>query len=952
MTTYSWKGMDAGLLIVAAKLSRNEALSAAEELSVAEFLKGYGGGLVGANEGFPGGPVGDVRGDNNLRRTNWFNGRYLTAEALSRQDGYFDARSRLNAQALMPGIAWGLGIETDGANAEAGLEFTGRTKGFPVERQLTLRRGLAFDHHGRPVLVSQAFPFSVEQLLGTYRKTPQRVVAGGVDFMPCVCLAPDPAGQTGGGPQVPSGPYLLVIQAGETPEGGAKVMGDMCGGNTVNTCQADAWRGAFGLSLVRFPVELPLRPDLRTVWDLRGTLSAYYFDVFEHGLWKRWDPNFAGDGAFCSDSGSGRHDGAAIALAMLYLGEDGTVLFLDNWIPRRTICTTPGEDWHRTRFGAPPRAAAWARIHQFQCMLAESLKRIKSVQNGGNLYRRGFRHLPPIGFLPIRPRAVDLDDYRPTGIDILDSMLYKTGQGARWLVSPLVKSAIGQAEAYFDDTGVITYAVVALHDDDILEDLNNVFDKDPIQLIGPPPAVEAPTVPGGGLGGGTGGLQSNYKSGKKTNFYQLAPHALTEYTSDYPYLKVLGAIFQAMGLDDLVNRRIEIVKLVVPLQGLTRRHPLLGVVAEDALDQAPGWGVDPLLTAGGALGKFSTINEQAEELAGLITKIGLDMLPRHFVVYVKQRLVLLDALFYILEVLQFLFTFFDALQDKMVVSKKSPSTAELNQRYRQQPQEKRALVEALLAQPAVQTALVKAADLSDSGIAVSHRNQDFLRQVDTVDASLANDIADPLERRRVAVGRVADSFAAEYPDYRIVQVLAAVQPAPQTLAVVNRLAVNRAAEKQSTLADELTEGGPATFADGDTLALYGQLRATLDSRRVADYVAGGDSKLTVKDVLARSPDDARQLLGAENYEKFKQAFRADRAAVVAGAETLAKGVSDELAVKVESGLQTGNEPAKVIEELKAEHATNDQQRVQLEHTATLLRITGGNAGFLKLVKRT
>ncbi|HMX23947.1 MAG TPA: hypothetical protein PKA11_13385, partial [Accumulibacter sp.] len=697
MTTYSWKGMDAGLLVVAAKLSRNEPLSAAEELSVAEFLKiyrGYGGGTAGANEGFPGGPVGDVRGDNNLRRTNWFNGRYLTAEALSRQDGYFDARSRLNAQALMPGVAWGLGIETDGANMDSGLEFTGRTKGFPVDRQLTLRRGLAFDHFGRPVLVSQAFPFTVEQLLGTYRKTPQRVVAGGVDFMPCVCLAPDPAGQTGGGPQVPSGPYLLVIQAGESPEGGAKVMGDLCGGSTVNSCQADAWRGAFGLSLVRFPVELPLRADLRSAWDLRGTLSAYYFDVFEHGLWKRWDPAFAADGAFCSDSGSGRHDAAAIALAMLYLGEDGTVLFLDHWIPRRTICATPGEDWHRTRFGAPPRAAAWARIHQFQCMLAESLRRVKTNQEGANLYRRGFRHLPPIGFLPIRPRAVELGDYRPTGIDELDSLLYKSGQWTRWLVSPLVKSAIGQAEAYFEDTGVITYAVVALHDDDILEDLNNVFDKDPIQLIGPPPVVDAPadivTVPGGGLGGGTGGLQTNYKTYKTTNFYQLAPGAMTQYTPENAYFKILGAIFQTMGLDDLVNRRIEIVKLVVPLQGLTRRHPLLGVVAEDALDQAPGWGVDPLLTAGGALGQFGTINEQAGELAGLIAKIGIDMLPRHFVVYVKQRLVLLDALFYILEVLQFLFSFFDALQDKKIASKKSLSTAELNQRYRQQPQEKRA----------------------------------------------------------------------------------------------------------------------------------------------------------------------------------------------------------------------------------------------------------------------
>ncbi len=81
MSTNKWKNMDAGLLTMVAKVARNEALSAADEVSIAEFLKGYAG--AGAEPGFAGGPSGDVRGSNNLRRTNWFNGRYLTAEALS-----------------------------------------------------------------------------------------------------------------------------------------------------------------------------------------------------------------------------------------------------------------------------------------------------------------------------------------------------------------------------------------------------------------------------------------------------------------------------------------------------------------------------------------------------------------------------------------------------------------------------------------------------------------------------------------------------------------------------------------------------------------------------------------------------------------------------------------------------------------------------------------------------
>ena len=931
MSTFQWKNMDAGLLTMVAKVARNEPLTAAETLSVAEFLKGYGG-TASEEKGFATTPTGDVRGSNNLRRTNWFNGRYLTAEALSRQDVYFDARTRLGAHAQMPGIAWGLGIVADGANATP-LNTESRSGGIPPSRTLTLRRGLAFDHVGRPILVSQPFAFTIEQLLGAYRKTPQKVVGGGVDFMPCVCLVDDPAGPTGGSALVPSGPYLLVIQPNESEEGGAKVMGEICGGTAAVNCRAEAWRGGFGLSLVRFPVELPLRGDLASAWDLRGTLSAYFFDVFEHPLWKRWDPDFLTDGPFCSDTGPGRHDAAAIALAMVYLGEDGSVLFLDQWIPRRTICDTPAEDWHRTRFGAPPRAAAWARIHQFQCMLAESLDKKAHSGDGDNLYARGFRHIPPIGFLPITPEKPP-GEFN-TGLDILDNLL-KTTQGAQWLVSPLVEFAIEQAQSYFDATRVIPYAVVALHDDDILEDLRDVFDKDPIQIA---PLLELR------LGNNTGRqAYQRYSFSRQTNATQLPG-----------YLGALSRLFEVLGLDDLVNRRTEIVKLVVPLQGLTRRHPLVGILSEDALKQANAWGVNPLLTAGGALGQLGTL-PQAEELAGLIAKIGLDMLPRHFVVYVKQRLVLLDALFYIIEVLQFLFSFFAEIQSPAKGTTKALKTEELRQRYLAQPAQKRAIVEAVLAQPDVQTSLVQAADLSDSGISVSSRNQAFLAKVDTVDAALGNTIADPLERRRAAVGQVADAYAAEYPDYQVMQVLAAVQPPQQTLTVVTKLSTARATEKARTLQDDLAgNDGPTVFAESDALPLYANLRASLDERKVADYVGGTDDatgKLTAKDLLARSPAEAELLLGADNYAKFRSAFQTDRRTAVTGAEVLAKGVPQTLIVKVETELKAGTTAEVAIDKLKTDATTGSEARPILDQTANLLRITGGKTNFLTLVKRT
>jgi hypothetical protein len=122
---------------------------------------------------------------------------------------------------------------------------------------------------------------------------------------------------------------------------------------------------------------------------------------------------------------------------------------------------------------------------------------------------------------------------------------------------------------------------------------------------------------------------------------------------------------------------------------------------------------------------------------------------------------------------------------------------------------------------------------------------------------------------------VADAYAAEYPDYQLMQVLAAVQPPQQTLMVVTKLSVKRPTEKAETLADELAAGGPTVFAEVDAQPLYADLRASLDERKVADYVEGTDSataKLTVKDP-PRPPAEAQLLLGADNYAKFRAPSR-------------------------------------------------------------------------------
>lgn len=916
---------NAGLLMAAAKLANNQTLSLAEEQAVAEVLTSIGAAGLSVGSGFPEGPAGDVQGWNGLGRTNWFNGRYLTAEALKRQDVYFDARSRLAAQALMPGIAWGLGVRGDTVQAPPvflpGDDQPPRRNGFPADRELELQRGLAFDHQGRPILVAQFFRFTIEQLIGVYRTTPQRVVGGSIEFMPCVCLAPDPAGPSGGTAQVPSGPYLLVIEAAERPDGEAKVVDDLCAGGQPDTCRADAWRGGFGLSLVRFPVELPLRQDLRSVWDLRGTLSAYFFDVFEHPLWRRRTPLFATDDGFCAGTGSGRHDAAAVALAMLYLGEDGSVLFLDPWIPRRVICATPGEDWHRTRFGAPPRAAAWARIHQFQCMLTESLAREPLLRGDDDrpesigLYDRGFRHIPPIGFLPMSPVPAD-----PEREAVRD-----------YLVSTVVADANRQAKGYFEDTNVLTYTVVALHDDDILEDLSNVFDKDPIQLARP------------------------FWTAEDLRRIQATAVLWLQERTTQNLWQLMAAVLRIVGSDELINRRTEIVKLVVPMQGLTRRHPLLGTMPEDITGMTAFWDARSRAEAAGTGVTIPGTGVPTHLTDRLRLEAGLDALPRQAVVYVKQRLVLLDLLFLLMDWLELLAGLVGLTQQQpeqgSTLGGFQLTTGGMRAAYAAAPQPTRLMAASALDNGLIQGLIARAAVAAGSDLAVPERNLAFTRMVREQELALAGEIDDPQLRRQAAVDAAADAFAAEYPDYQTLQFLASVQDADTTLALVEELAVAGGPTPTRTLADELAGDGPVIFADNDARLLYADMRNQLGARKVSELVPGAKTDLTGKELLSRSPAEAERILGTETYAKFREAFSAERTAATKGALDLRGGISEDLRNRLTAEIAAGRTGDEAVARIRNDASLSVADRRRLDGAATLLRISGGDLSVLNRIRR-
>lgn len=302
---------------------------------------------------------------NGLLRTNYFNGRYMTAEALHRDQVYFERRDRLVAQTHTWGIAWGLGLRPPSTwhdEVDVGDEFV-------------LQPGLAFDDEGRPISVQGELRFTFSSLLSDFTARPSMAVRGGTSFAPCVCMKSHRPDTTDAGAAHEVGPYLLVVYPTETSEGLAKVHDQSCGGTTPRHCKPEAWRQGVALSLVKYPFDPMQRHDVQTMRDARGAVAAHYFYEWEYNLAARWEDPFARDDRFCEGLGPLERGRTVVPLAMVYIGSGGGVSFVDPWTPRRYQVRTAGETWAARTLDAPPPSAVIARTHQFQCMLHDALHR-------------------------------------------------------------------------------------------------------------------------------------------------------------------------------------------------------------------------------------------------------------------------------------------------------------------------------------------------------------------------------------------------------------------------------------------------------------------------------------------------------------------------------------------------------------------------------------------------
>ncbi len=302
--------------------------------------------------------LGTPLADQAIRDVNFFNGRLLTGGDLSREQAARRLADRRVAQAVGPGVAWGLEVSAlaggpaNNVQVMAGLGVTDS--------------GLVLNLSGDTVVQLVPPPAQAQTALGD----------GG--FSPCGGLA-------GATSVAADGLYLLTLAPLSTPEGWAPVLAL----DDVNKrCSTDAYIEAAQLRLLPITGINLTGTDAASVARLRNQLAYTYFDA------ERVAAAHAGPGHPPSP-GSTVTDGRTpcdLPLAVVYI-RFNAVVFIDNGAVRRRIAPRPASvpwaDW----VGDTVTALGEAQMLQFQ----EHLLATPSLQNAAATALLDW--LPPAGFL-------------------------------------------------------------------------------------------------------------------------------------------------------------------------------------------------------------------------------------------------------------------------------------------------------------------------------------------------------------------------------------------------------------------------------------------------------------------------------------------------------------------------------------------------------------------------
>jgi len=298
-----------------------------------------------------------VNASSPLTRLNYFDGKFLRADDLQREQQYLRQLVQFSNQGLGAGIVYGL---------DTALDRQGR---------LSIGEGLAMDSNGRTLLVGSNATLDIASLIDVSRRTTTRTktngktIIGNADFADCTDVTTAPSDTVGPA----SGLYVICIGHAESLCGTEDVYGRLC----EDACVTATDRPYIVEGVVVRALPLTLRTPLPTSkavalsrTHLRSLVASAYFEDERHVV----ESLISGAGLSSDVWCAGADLTAVGCVPLAVVGRAGTTTtFLDTWTVRRERMDAPAKRYWAWRMAMRPWDVYLAHILQFQCQLHEVL---------------------------------------------------------------------------------------------------------------------------------------------------------------------------------------------------------------------------------------------------------------------------------------------------------------------------------------------------------------------------------------------------------------------------------------------------------------------------------------------------------------------------------------------------------------------------------------------------
>jgi len=295
-----------------------------------------------------------VTADSPLTRLNYFDGKFLRADDLRREQSYLRQLVQFSNQGLGAGVVYGM---------DTVLDRQGR---------LSIGSGLAHDSSGRTLLISGTAVFDVGMLIDATRRiarpasTSQR---GSAAFGPCIDA-------TTGQDDIPAAGaslYLVCVGHAESLCGVEDVYGRLCEEACVTATDRPLIVEGVVVRLLPLTLRSPLPVSRAIVLDrrhLRSRIASALFEDERHVVGSLISAAGLALDTWCL----GADAGAVGCVPLAVLARAGnTVVFLDAWTARRERIEAPARRYWAWRMAMRPWDVFLAHVLQFQCQLHEVL---------------------------------------------------------------------------------------------------------------------------------------------------------------------------------------------------------------------------------------------------------------------------------------------------------------------------------------------------------------------------------------------------------------------------------------------------------------------------------------------------------------------------------------------------------------------------------------------------